>query len=89
MVYVLNPIFYWSNAYDAKKFPIFSSHTFDSAGLSYNISRVLDEKTFKLDHTGYNSYSKLYLSVFFALSYGLSFATLTATISHVGLFHGK
>ncbi|KAF3453286.1 hypothetical protein FNV43_RR03726 [Rhamnella rubrinervis] len=53
MVYVLNPIFYWSNAYDAK------------------------------------NYSKLYLSVFFALSYGLSFATLTATISHVGLFHGK
>lgn len=24
-VYIVNPIFYWSNAYDAKKFPLFSS----------------------------------------------------------------
>lgn len=89
MVYVLNPIFYWNNAYNAKKFPIFSSHTFDSTGQTFNISRVLNEESFKLDKANYNGYSKLYLSVFFALSYGLSFATLTATIAHVGLFHGK
>ncbi|KAH0997824.1 hypothetical protein GBA52_021688 [Prunus armeniaca] len=37
----------------------------------------------------YNGYSKLYLSTFFAFTYGLSFATLTATISHVALFHGR
>ncbi|XP_015900879.2 oligopeptide transporter 1 [Ziziphus jujuba] len=88
-VYVLNPIFYWNDAYNAKKFPIFSPHTFDSTGQIYNISRVLNEKLFKLDNASYNNYSKLYVSVFFALSYGLSFATLTATIAHVGLFHGK
>ncbi|KAK7840336.1 oligopeptide transporter 1 [Quercus suber] len=35
------------------------------------------------------SYSKLYLSVFFAFTYGLSFATLTATLTHVALFNGK
>lgn len=89
MVYVLNPIFYWNNAYNAKKFPIFSSHTFDSTGQIYNISRVLNKESFKLDQDSYNSYSKLYLSVFFALSYGLNFSSLTATIAHVGLFHGK
>jgi len=88
-VYVITPIFYWTNAYEARKFPLISSHTFDSTGKTYNISRVLDEKTFNLDQEGYNNYSKLYLSVFFALNYGLSFATLTATISHVALFHGK
>ena len=27
-VYIIIPIAYWSNAYDAKKFPIFSSNTF-------------------------------------------------------------
>ncbi|KAA0065735.1 oligopeptide transporter 5-like [Cucumis melo var. makuwa] len=89
IVYVMLPIAYWSNAYEAKRFPFISSHTFDSLGNPYNISRVLNSKTFDLDQVGYESYSKLYLSVFFAFSYGLSFATLTATISHVALFHGK
>jgi len=36
-----------------------------------------------------NNYNKLYLNITFAFDYGLSFATLTATISHVVLFHGK
>ncbi|XP_022932316.1 oligopeptide transporter 1-like [Cucurbita moschata] len=89
IVYVTLPISYWSNSFDAKRFPFISSHTFDSLGNNYNISRVLNSKTFDLDQVGYDNYSKLYLSVFFAFSYGLSFATLTATISHVALFHGR
>lgn len=88
-LYVLVPIAYWTNTYEAKRFPIFSSHTFDSTGQPYNISRILNEATFDLDHDAFNSYSKLYLSPFFAFNYGLSFATLTATISHVALFDGK
>ena len=88
-VYVVIPIAYWSNAYDAKKFPIFSSHTYDHTGQPYNISRILNEKAFDIDRAAYYSYSKLYLSVFFAFTYGLSFATLTATITHVALFNGK
>ncbi|KAL6275336.1 hypothetical protein ACE6H2_018937 [Prunus campanulata] len=89
IVYVVTPIAYWNNAYDARKFPIFSSHTFDSTGQTYNISTVLDQKNFDINMVRYNSYSKLYLSTFFAFTYGLSFATLTATISHVALFHGR
>ncbi|KAL4618541.1 hypothetical protein ACB092_06G018400 [Castanea dentata] len=88
-VYVVIPIAYWSNAYDAKKFPILSSHTFDHTGQPYNISRILNEKAFDINHAAYDSYSKLYLSVFFAFTYGLSFATLTATLTHVALFNGK
>ncbi|KDO59176.1 hypothetical protein CISIN_1g037647mg [Citrus sinensis] len=88
-LYVLVPIAYWTNTYEAKRFPIFSSHTFDSTGQPYNISRILNEATFDLDHDAFNSYSKLYLSPFFAFNYGLSFATLTATISHVALFDGS
>lgn len=88
-LYVVIPIAYWSNAYEAKKFPLFSSHTFDHTGARYNVSRVLDRTNFHIDLDSYNGYSKLYLSVLFAFNYGLSFATLTATISHVCLFHGK
>ena len=88
-VYVIIPIAYWSNAYDAKKFPIFSSNTFDHTGQLYNISGILNEKAFDINLAAYDSYSKLYQSVFFAISYGLSLATLTATITHVALFNGK
>ncbi|XP_027172321.1 oligopeptide transporter 1-like [Coffea eugenioides] len=86
-VYVVIPAAYWSNIYDAKKFPFYSSKTFDATGHKYNISRILNDETFTFDLAGYNSYSKLYMSVFFALSYGISFATLTATVSHVALFY--
>ncbi|KAF2323848.1 hypothetical protein GH714_000818 [Hevea brasiliensis] len=89
VMYILVPIFYWTNTYDGRKFPIYSSHTFDSAGQTYNISRILNHKTFDIDMDAYTNYSKLHLSVLFAFAYGLSFAALTSTISHVVLFEGK
>ncbi|KAK4386888.1 Oligopeptide transporter 1 [Sesamum angolense] len=89
VMYVMLPLTYFNNVFDAKKFPIFSPHTFDQHGKSYNISRVLNHKTFNLDMAGYEGYSKLYLSVFFAFTYGLGFASLSATITHVALHHGK
>ncbi|KAJ0809750.1 putative oligopeptide transporter, OPT superfamily [Helianthus annuus] len=58
-------------------------------GGRYNVSRVLDSATFSFDKQGYNDYSKINLSIFFSLAYGLSFPTLAATLSHVALFHGK
>ncbi|KAJ0783341.1 putative oligopeptide transporter, OPT superfamily [Helianthus annuus] len=58
-------------------------------GGRYNVSRVLDSATFSFDKQGYNDYSKINLSIFFSLAYGLSFPTLAATLSHVALFHGR
>ena len=89
IVYILLPLTYYNNAYDAKKFPIFSSHTFDSTGQPYNLTRILNPKTFSVDLAEYNAYSKLYLSVFFSVTYGISFATLAASVSHVALFNGR
>ncbi|CAL0299513.1 unnamed protein product [Lupinus luteus] len=89
VMYLAIPLFYWNNIYDAKKFPFVSSRTFDSTGARYNVTRILNTKIFDIDMDSYNNYSKLHLSVIFALNYGLSFATLTATLSHVALFHGK
>ncbi|KAF2533322.1 hypothetical protein F2Q70_00033130 [Brassica cretica] len=77
------------NAYDAKKFSLFTSTTFDHTGQKFNTTRILNQKTFDINLAAYESYSKLYLSVVFALIYGLSFGTLTATVSHVALFDGK
>ncbi|KAL5972430.1 OPT superfamily [Asimina triloba] len=89
ILYVLIPIAYWTNSYHAKRFPIFSAHVFDADGNPYNVSRVLNSETFKFNKDGYEDYSKVNLSIFFVYTYGLSFATLAATISHVALFHGR
>jgi len=87
-VYILLPLAYWFNLYDAKTFPIFSAGLFTSTGQDYNISRIVDSN-FHLDLKAYDKYGPLHLSTFFALTYGVSFATLTATVVHVLLFHGK
>ncbi|CAF2050866.1 unnamed protein product [Brassica napus] len=79
-LYIVLPIFYWSNTYDAHKFPFYTSQTFDHAGHS--------EKDFDINLDAYNGYRKLYLSLMFALLYGLSFASFFATISHVTLYDG-
>lgn len=89
ILYILIPIAYWTNSYEAKRFPIFSSHVFSPDGGEYNVSVVLNDTTFQFNQQGYDGYSKINLSIFFAYGYGLSFATLAATLSHVALFHGR
>lgn len=89
IVYIILPILYWTNAYDAKKFPIISSHVFMGNGSAYDVRKVLDERSFTFDQKGYDGIGQINLSVFFVLTYGLSFATLAATLSHVALFHGR
>ncbi|KAI6704289.1 hypothetical protein NL676_013425 [Syzygium grande] len=58
-------------------------------GREYNVRLVLNETNFEFNQQGYDAYSKVHLSIFFAFVYGLSFATLAATLSHVALFHGR
>lgn len=89
VVYILLPIAYWTNSYNARRFPILSAHVFDANGQPYNVSRVLNRETFVFNQQGYDNYSKINLSIFFVYVYGLSFAVLAATVSHVVLFHGR
>ncbi|KAL6006157.1 hypothetical protein ACLOJK_040203 [Asimina triloba] len=77
-VYIIIPFAYWTNMYEAKRFTSFSSHVFDANGQPYNTSTVLNEKIFEFDRQG-----------FFVFARGFNFATLTATLSHVALFHGR
>lgn len=90
-------IFFWfvtigmhySNFGYAKYLPISDSNSYDNTGSYYNVSRVLNPQTqtFLLDE--YEKYSPLFLSTTFTLCYGLSFASITALISHTYLFHGS
>jgi hypothetical protein len=88
-VYVIMPAAYWGfDLYSARTFPIFSSHLFMSNGRSYDVQSIVNSR-FELDLDAYGKNGKVSLSVFFALTYGFSFATIAATITHVGLFYGK
>ncbi|RWR89396.1 Oligopeptide transporter [Cinnamomum micranthum f. kanehirae] len=88
VTYIISPTAYWLNIYNAKTFPIFSDGLFTSSGDKYNISSIIDSK-FNLNAEAYERNGPLYLSTFFTVTYGIGFATLSATIVHVLLFHGR
>ncbi|XP_047983073.1 oligopeptide transporter 7-like [Salvia hispanica] len=88
VMYVVTPISYWFNIYDAKVFPIFSEDLFTSSGQIYNISSIIDD-SFHFDDAAYQQQGHLHLSTFFVMTYGVGFAALTATVVHVVLFHGR
>ncbi|XP_062027716.1 oligopeptide transporter 7 [Rosa rugosa] len=88
VMYVLTPICYWLNVYKAKTFPLFSEDLFTADGQEYNITEIIDSN-FHLNLTAYEEEGPLYISTFFAMTYGVGFAALTATIVHVALFHGR
>ncbi|KAM5571288.1 hypothetical protein ABKV19_011742 [Rosa sericea] len=88
VMYVLTPICYWLNVYKAKTFPLFSEDLFTADGQEYNITEIIDSN-FHLNITAYEEEGPLYISTFFAMTYGVGFAALTSTIVHVALFHGR
>ncbi|GKU89036.1 hypothetical protein SLEP1_g3228 [Rubroshorea leprosula] len=88
VMYVTTPLTYWFNVYKAKTFPIFSNKLFMGNGEKYDILSIVDSN-FHLDRDAYAKSGHLYMSTFFAMTYGFGFATLTATIVHVLLFDGR
>ncbi|KQK19658.1 oligopeptide transporter 7 isoform X1 [Brachypodium distachyon] len=87
-MYIITPVTYWFNVYKAQNFPIISDGLFTGTGRKYNISTIIDSQ-FHFDMNAYEKNGPLYISTFFAVSYGLGFACLTATLVHVILFHGS
>ena len=67
--------------------PISTSISYDNTGRKYNFTKILNDQ-FEFDLAKYKSYSPLFLGTTFALSYGLSFASLTSVLVHVCLFQG-
>ncbi|KAI3850485.1 hypothetical protein MKW98_000295 [Papaver atlanticum] len=89
IIYIAIPCAYWGfNLYNAKTFPIFSSHLFTAKGEIYNITAIVNDK-FEIDMPKYQEQGHINLSMFFALSYGFGFATIASTLTHVGFFYGR
>lgn len=88
-------VFYWittlgihyTGLFYGKHLPISDSDSYDNTGATYNVSRILNANQ-EFDLQKYKSYSPLFLTTTFSMSYGLSFATIIAVLLHTGLFHG-
>jgi hypothetical protein len=78
----------YKNVWYSSYLPLVSSRSFDNTGKTYNISRIInDDLSFNLE--AYKAYSPLFLSPSFALFYGLSFASIGATLTHAFLYYRK
>lgn len=73
---MIAPAVYYTNTWYAKYMPIASTHAFDNTGASYKVTRIISNGT-NFDEEKYKAYSPLFLSATFAISYGLSFASIT------------
>lgn len=82
------PALYFSNVWYAQYLPMLSSHSFDNTGARYNVTQILTPAN-TLDQAKYEAYSPLFLPIVFAISYGISFAAVTATLSHAFLYFRK
>lgn len=86
--WIVTPIIHYSNVWYGHYLPISSVDTFDRFQNSYNVSRILTKRSV-FDLNKYENYSPIFMSATFAVSYGMSFASISATIMHTFLFHGK
>ncbi|XP_041009527.1 oligopeptide transporter 5-like [Juglans microcarpa x Juglans regia] len=88
MMYLIAPIAYWTNLFNAKRFPFFSLNMYDYDGKFYKAASVFGDDLV-LDPQAYHNYSDIYLSIFSAMGTGFGFAGLTATLTHFFLFYGR
>ncbi|KZS90265.1 OPT oligopeptide transporter [Sistotremastrum niveocremeum HHB9708] len=86
--WILTPALYYTNAWFSKFMPISSRGSYDNTGAAYNVTRILNDDT-TINLEAYHNYSPLFLSTTFAISYGLSFASITSTIVHAFLYYRK
>ncbi|KAH9840538.1 OPT oligopeptide transporter protein-domain-containing protein [Rhodofomes roseus] len=82
----ITPILYYTNTWYGKYMPMSSRTSYDNQGQAYDISRIINSDGGTFNQTGYEHYSPLFLSTTFAMSYGLSFASITSTIVHTVLY---
>ncbi|KAJ7115248.1 small oligopeptide transporter [Mycena epipterygia] len=72
----LTPVLYFTNTWFGKFMPISSRTSYDNMMNTYNVSAILTPES-TIDLEAYHKYSPLFLSTTFAMSYGLSFASIT------------
>jgi hypothetical protein len=65
-----------------------SRTSYDNLGNTYNVTAIINQDL-SLNVEKYEAYSPLFLSTTFTLTYGLSFASIAATLVHAFLYFRK
>ncbi|KNC97084.1 OPT family small oligopeptide transporter [Spizellomyces punctatus DAOM BR117] len=86
-IWILVPAVYYTDAFEAKKFPMYNTRQYDIYGSKFNLSRVIENNV--LNSTAYEEYSPIRITAFFAICYGQGLAALGAIIAHTALYHGQ
>ncbi|GJN69532.1 hypothetical protein PLICBS_003581 [Purpureocillium lilacinum] len=87
VMWIIAPIFYYSNVLFSSYMPILSAGVFDNTGKIYDVSKILTSD-FLFDREAYSKYSRVFLPVTYMLSYGVQFAGLAALLTHTLCWHG-
>ncbi|ETS05610.1 small oligopeptide transporter [Trichoderma reesei RUT C-30] len=84
----LSILLQYSGTWYGSFLPINDASIYDNTGARYNITRIVNsDMTF--NEEAYKSYSPLFISTTFAISYGLSFAAISSLVVYTYLHHGK
>ncbi|KFH72324.1 OPT family small oligopeptide transporter [Podila verticillata NRRL 6337] len=86
IAWVMVPIAYYTNLWDAQRFPILTAKLFKVDGHPYVTREILNDKAL-MDEEKYQNYGPLRISTFFALTYGIGFAGLSSMVTHTWLYH--
>ncbi|KAL1984252.1 hypothetical protein VTN96DRAFT_9304 [Rasamsonia emersonii] len=86
--WIVTPAIYYTNTWYTAYLPLMTADVYDRFGAVYNTSRVVGPDN-TLDIEAYKAYSPPYLPATFAFVYGLSFASITAVLTHVCVWHSK
>ena len=78
----------WAGPEFYRYLPISANQNFDNMAQPYNTSYIL-KPDFTINQTAYEDYSPVLLGSAFSLSYGMGFASLISTVTHVALFYGQ
>ncbi|UKZ73797.1 hypothetical protein TrVFT333_001449 [Trichoderma virens FT-333] len=88
VMWIIAPLFYYSNVLYSSYMPILSAAVFDNTGKVYDVSKILTSD-FLFDREAYSNYSRVFLPVTYMLSYGVQFAGLAALLTHTACWHGQ
>ncbi|KAF5319703.1 hypothetical protein D9619_008669 [Psilocybe cf. subviscida] len=86
--WILTPALHYNNVWYSKYMPISSRTSYDNTGKKYKVRNIINDDT-TFNQEKYDAYSPLFISTTFAISYGLSFASITATLTHAFLYFRK
>jgi OPT family small oligopeptide transporter len=88
IAWIIVPALYYTNVWEAQKYPIITSGLFTESGEVWNNSMVLTPDRV-INETAYAEYGPMRMSAFFAFTYGIGFAGITSILTHTYLYHGS